>query len=161
MPDLSYQELIEPVARALLGEPNERLSKPDELRFGTHGSVAVDLAKGTFYDHEANEGGGVLDLVRIKSDSAKTRADAAKWLEHAGFVQGGKKSNGHDQNLKNTNQQKTPHPCLEPTPSHEVMAQRAAAHADRGGHLRLLRRSRGAGVSGAALRAQDIPPAPP
>ena len=121
MPDLSYQELIEPVARALLGEPNERLSKPDELRFGTHGSVAVDLAKGTFYDHESNEGGGVLDLVRIKSDSAKTRADAAKWLEHAGFVQGGKKSNGHDQNLKNTNQQKTPHPCLEPTPSHEVM----------------------------------------
>ena len=121
MPDLSYQELIEPVARALLGEPNERLSKPNELRFGTHGSVAVDLAKGTFYDHESNEGGGVLDLVRIKSDSAKTRADAAKWLEHAGFVQGGKKSNGHDQNLKNTNQQKTPHPCLEPTPSHEVM----------------------------------------
>ena len=97
MPDLSYQELIEPVARALLGEPNERLSKPNELRFGTHGSVAVDLAKGTFYDHESNEGGGVLDLVRIKSDSAKTRADAAKWLEHAGFVQGGKKSNGHDQ----------------------------------------------------------------
>ena len=90
MPDLSYQELIEPVARALLGEPNERLSKPDELRFGTHGSVAVDLAKGTFYDHESNEGGGVLDLVRIKSDSAKTRADAAKWLEHAGFVQGAK-----------------------------------------------------------------------
>ena len=121
MPDLSYQELIEPVARALLGEPNERLSKPDELRFGTHGSVAVDLAKGTFYDHESNEGGGVLDLVRIKSDSAKTRSDAAKWLEHAGFVQGGKKSNGHDQNLKNTNQQKTPHPCLEPTPRHEVM----------------------------------------
>ena len=68
MPDLSYQELIEPVARALLGEPNERLSKPDELRFGTHGSVAVDLAKGTFYDHEANHGGGVLDLVRIKSE---------------------------------------------------------------------------------------------
>ena len=121
MPDLEYQELIEPVARALLGEPNERLSKPNELRFGTHGSVAVDLAKGTFYDHESNEGGGVLDLVRIKIDSAKTRADAAKWLEHAGFVQGGKKSNGHDQNLKNTNQQKTPHTCLEPTPSHEVM----------------------------------------
>ena len=25
MPNLSYQELIEPVARALLGEPNERV----------------------------------------------------------------------------------------------------------------------------------------
>ena len=121
MPELQYQELMEPVARYLLGEPNARLSKPDELRFGAHGSVAVDLATGTFYDHEANEGGGVLDLVRLKSDSAKTRTDAAKWLERAGFLNVGKKSNGHDQNLKNTNQQKTPHTCLEPTPSHEVM----------------------------------------
>ena len=121
MPELQYQELMEPVARYLLGEPNARLSKPDELRFGAHGSVALDLATGTFYDHEANEGGGVLDLVRLKSDSAKTRTDAAKWLERAGFLNVVKKSNGHDQNLKNTNQQKTPHPCLEPTPSHEVM----------------------------------------
>mgnify|MGYP000517641556 CR=1 FL=1 len=121
MPELQYQELMEPVARYLLGEPNARLSKPDELRFGTHGSVAVDLATGTFYDHEANEGGGVLDLVRLKSDSTKTRTDAAKWLERAGFLNGVKKSNGHDQNLKNTNQQKTPHTCLELEPSHEVM----------------------------------------
>lgn len=121
MPELQYQELMEPVARYLLGEPNARLSKPDELRFGAHGSVALDLATGTFYDHEANEGGGVLDLVRLKSDSAKTRTDAAKWLERAGFLNVVKKSNGHDQNLKNTNQQKTPHPCLELEPSHEVM----------------------------------------
>ena len=121
MSELQYQELMEPVARYLLGEPNARLSKPDELRFGTHGSVAVDLATGTFYDHEANEGGGVLDLVRLKSDSAKTRTDAAKWLERAGFLNVVKKSNGHDQNLKTANQQKTPHPCLELEPSHEVM----------------------------------------
>lgn len=80
MPDLEYQELMEPVARALLGEPNERLSKPDELRFGTHGSVAVDLVKGTFYDHEANQGGGVLDLARYKIESIQTNKDAAQWV---------------------------------------------------------------------------------
>src|SRR5262249_37086100 len=34
------------------------------LRFGTHGSLAVDLGKGVFYDHEADEGGGVLDLIK-------------------------------------------------------------------------------------------------
>ena len=127
MPELQYQELMEPVARYLLGEPNARLSKPDELRFGAHGSVAVDLATGTFYDHEANEGGGVLDLVRLKSDSTKTRTDAAKWLERAGFLNVVKKSNGHDQNLKTANQQKTPHPCLELEPSHEVMKSWAQA----------------------------------
>ena len=58
---------MQTVARHLLGEPNASLSKPGELRFGTHGSVSVNLEKGTFYDHEANEGGGVLDLItRVK-----------------------------------------------------------------------------------------------
>lgn len=121
MPKLEYLEMMEPVSRALLGEPNERLSKPDELRFGTHGSVCVDLTKGTFYDHEANQGGGVLDLVRFKEGSAKTRADAAQWLERNGFLKGVKKSNGHDQNFKNTYQPETPHSCLKQTPNHEVM----------------------------------------
>lgn len=121
MPNLEYLPLMEPVARVLLGEPNERLSKPDELRFGTHGSVSVDLVKGTFYDHEANEGGGVLDLICLKEGSAQTRADAAKWLERAGFLRGLKKSNGHDQNFKNTNPLQTPHPHPEQTPNHEVM----------------------------------------
>jgi putative DNA primase/helicase len=55
--------LIEPVARRLLGEPNRKLSSKTELRFGSRGSMSVDLAKGTFFDHEIGEGGGVLDLV--------------------------------------------------------------------------------------------------
>jgi hypothetical protein len=55
--------LMEPIARELLGEPNRSLSKPDELRFGKHGSLSVDLTKGTYYDHEAGKGGGVLDLI--------------------------------------------------------------------------------------------------
>jgi len=57
---------IGPVARDLLGEPNERLSSKTELRFGTNGSMAVDLGKGTWFDHEAGEGGGVLDLLRVR-----------------------------------------------------------------------------------------------
>jgi hypothetical protein len=48
---------MEPTARILLGEPNKRLSKPAELRFGTHGSMAINLKKGTFYDHENGRGG--------------------------------------------------------------------------------------------------------
>ncbi|MDG2570617.1 hypothetical protein P7L87_23950 [Vibrio parahaemolyticus] len=53
------------VAQAVWGEPNNRLSTPGrELRFGSHGSRSVDLQKGTWYDHEADEGGGVLDLVK-------------------------------------------------------------------------------------------------
>ncbi len=67
-----------PVARELLGEPNESLSSDDELRFGTHGSVAVNLKKGTYYDHEAGEGGGTLDLVMRRRHADK--AAALQWL---------------------------------------------------------------------------------
>ena len=55
---------IETVAKALLGEPNHKLSTKSELRWGNRGSMSVDLVKGTWFDHEAEEGGGVIDLIR-------------------------------------------------------------------------------------------------
>ena len=54
---------MEPVARKLLGEPNRGLSTKTELRFGTNGSLSVNLEKGTWFSHEDGEGGGVLDLI--------------------------------------------------------------------------------------------------
>ena len=44
-------------------EPNRRLSKKLELRFGTNGSKSVDLEKGVYFDHESNEGGDAIDLI--------------------------------------------------------------------------------------------------
>src|SRR5690242_15432129 len=75
---------MQPVAAALLGEPNRRLSNGKELRYGTHGSLSVDLEAGTWFDHERDEGGGVLDLVRrqLRSD----RRGALAWLREQGFV---------------------------------------------------------------------------
>jgi hypothetical protein len=73
-----------PVAREILGEPNRALSSAHELRFGTHGSISVDLRKGTWFDHEANEGGGCLDFLRIKGGGLEGR-DAFEWLEQKGF----------------------------------------------------------------------------
>ena len=52
------------IAKTLLGEPNERFSKGSELRWGSFGSLSVDLEKGTFFDHEVGEGGGLVDLIR-------------------------------------------------------------------------------------------------
>jgi hypothetical protein len=46
---------IEPIARRLLGTPNEELSTRGQLRFGTNGSVAVDIAgpkQGAWFDFE-------------------------------------------------------------------------------------------------------------
>lgn len=76
-----FAALIEPVARHLFGEPNGKLSRGDELRFGTNGSLRVTLHgdhRGTWRDHESGHGGGVLDLVIHKQGG--DRAAAASWL---------------------------------------------------------------------------------
>lgn len=80
-----YSELvIEPVARELLGEPNAALSKGDDMRFGSNGSMAVDVAGNRWYSHEDDTGGGVLDLLahQLGLDS---RAEQLSWLENNGF----------------------------------------------------------------------------
>jgi Protein of unknown function (DUF3631) len=83
-PETDFAPLMGQTARALLGEPNADLSKSTELRFGNHGSIAVDLKKGTFYDHENQVGGGVLDLVvRVKGG---THVDAVQWLQQQGIL---------------------------------------------------------------------------
>ena len=63
-----FAHAMGPVARAILGEPTEHNHMKGELRFGTRGSLSVDLGAGTFYDHEAGIGGGVLDFVQIRKN---------------------------------------------------------------------------------------------
>ena len=59
-----FADLMRDVAIVLCDKPNEHLSKANELRFGTNGSLSIKIEgpeKGTFYDHEEGVGGGVLD----------------------------------------------------------------------------------------------------
>jgi hypothetical protein len=59
---LDFNSLMEPVALRLLGPPTQRHG--NEWRYRNRGSLVINIEKGTFYDHEANKGGGVLDLIR-------------------------------------------------------------------------------------------------
>jgi hypothetical protein len=68
------------VAKALLGPPNAHLSDDKLWRYGTHGSLSVDLTKNVWHDHETNRGGGVLDL--IIRERGGDRAEALRWLNH-------------------------------------------------------------------------------
>ena len=77
--------LIGHVAELLLGEPNARHSKPDDARYGTNGSLSVVPSNNTFFDHEANEGGGVLDFI-VRSNAAKDRREAGQWLDKSGLT---------------------------------------------------------------------------
>src|SRR5262249_54257995 len=73
------------------GEPNNHLSRANELRFGTNGSLKVDLKLGTWFDFEENEGGGVLDLIKRQLFFTTSR-ECFAWLEHEGLWKGNGKS---------------------------------------------------------------------
>ncbi len=78
----NFKQYIETVAISLLGEPQSR--RGDEWRYGTHGSLAVDVVDGTWYDHENELGGGVLDLVMRETGRASVKA-AIRWMEEQGI----------------------------------------------------------------------------
>lgn len=80
---LDFTDLMPRVALHLLGEPNPRLSRGDEMRWGTHGSLSVDKAKGTYFDHEIKVGGGAIDL--IMRERGCDLAGAMAWLESEGL----------------------------------------------------------------------------
>jgi hypothetical protein len=90
-PRYDLTTLMEPVARKLLGEPNEGLSSGHELRFGTRGSMAVDLKKGSWFDHEAGNGGGPLELV--ERETGRKGVERFEWIEQEGLRD--KKSRSH------------------------------------------------------------------
>lgn len=76
-----FADLMEPVARRLFGDPVPHLSSKDEWRYGSRGSLSIKVGgphKGTWNDHEAASGGGVLDL--IAREKGGDRKDAMEWL---------------------------------------------------------------------------------
>jgi len=61
------RDQIETLATSLLGEPNKVLSSRRQLRWGSGGSFALEVAgqkRGIWIDHESGEGGDPLALIR-------------------------------------------------------------------------------------------------
>jgi hypothetical protein len=73
-----FARVMLPVAIQLLGEPNREVSTSRNPRWGTRGSLSIDPAKGTWFDNETGQGGGVLDFVMTELRVQKP--DAVKWL---------------------------------------------------------------------------------
>jgi hypothetical protein len=82
--DGDFARLIGPVARQLLGEPNPAHSSRGNLRWGTNGSMSVDLVKGVWHDHESGEGGGTIRLIEVRARTDK--AGALAWLRRNGHL---------------------------------------------------------------------------
>jgi hypothetical protein len=79
---IDFANLIESVARRLLGEPNATLSTREELRWGSKGSLAVDIKRGRWYNHETKEGGGCLDFIRHHASG-----DPFDWLRKERLIE--------------------------------------------------------------------------
>ena len=86
---------IADLARDLLGEPNRELSSAQQLRFGTHGSVAVEIGgenAGRWYDHEQGAGGDGLELVKHRRRVVNGEALdwARQWLGLPAYTPSGR-----------------------------------------------------------------------
>jgi hypothetical protein len=78
---------IEPVALRLEDQSklNRKMTKPGrELRYGTNGSMKIDLVKNVFSDFETNASGGVIDYVMHKLGCNK--GQALDWLDREGYL---------------------------------------------------------------------------
>src|SRR6516165_5667843 len=76
---IDFNALMEPVALRLLGEPTQKHA--NEWRYGSRGSLVIDIVNGRWFDHEANKGGGVFDLIRCHG-----HAQPAAWLRSEGLI---------------------------------------------------------------------------
>jgi hypothetical protein len=77
--DQDFRDLMNAVAQELLGKPNRKMSSGKTMRYGTRGSLSVDLKAGTWYDHENQVGGGALDLI-MREKGLTSRVDAVRWM---------------------------------------------------------------------------------
>jgi len=79
-PDLA--QLMPTVAKALFGEPPAKERRGTDWRYRRKGSLSIDVAKGAWFDYEAAEGGGVLDLIRRERKCSV--GEALRWIENIG-----------------------------------------------------------------------------
>ena len=84
MTDIDFGTIAELVAAELLGEPNRRLSRGTDWRYGNRGSLSVDVDRAVWRDHETGEGGGLLDL--IEREVGCDRAGSLAWLRSRGYL---------------------------------------------------------------------------
>lgn len=80
-----FARLLGPVVRELLGEPQEKRRGGQEWRYGTHGSLKVEIDQGVWHDHEANIGGGTLKLLEHRAGLDKPAA--LDWLRERKLIE--------------------------------------------------------------------------
>ncbi|RUQ96664.1 conjugative transfer relaxase/helicase TraI [Legionella septentrionalis] len=76
---------FENLAHHLLGEPNQKLSSSNNLRYGSKGSLSLNLQKGLWHNFETGEKGNALQLIAMQmgfSDFKDTVGYAKDYLNY-------------------------------------------------------------------------------
>ncbi len=78
-------ERIVELAHTLLGQPNKSLSTSTQLRYGSKGSLAIEIQdpkRGQWFDHEQGKGGAGLELIcsELNLDTGAACEWALDWL---------------------------------------------------------------------------------
>jgi hypothetical protein len=91
-----FAAIMPEVAKIVFDElsiaPNKHMSSSAETRYGTNGAISVDHPAGTYFDHEDQIGGGVLDLLRAFKGYEKP--EALEWLQERGLIKRKERQNG-------------------------------------------------------------------
>jgi hypothetical protein len=104
---LNYSGLMSEIAFALLGERTRKHHGGREWRYGRYGSHSVGLHKNVYCDHEAGQGGGVLDLI-VRENGGDHR-DAVEWLDAKGTrITSNARKNGQIDNANHTRREHDP-----------------------------------------------------
>jgi hypothetical protein len=86
--DIDFAAHMETVALDLRGRPSSKHG--NEWRYGANGSLSIDIKRGTFFDHENNKGGGVVEFIQ----SEKPGTDALDYLRGLGCIEKPRPGNG-------------------------------------------------------------------
>ena len=70
MENIDWQRIAPEIAKQILGEPTSTSST--ELRFGSKGSLCINLESGTFFDFESDIGGGMVDFIKHHNQDVTT-----------------------------------------------------------------------------------------
>src|SRR5437867_983831 len=68
------------------GEPSQESAK--ELRWGIHGSRSLKRETGQWFDHERNEGGSTIEL--LKRELGLSFSECRAWLQDEGLIGSGR-----------------------------------------------------------------------
>ena len=78
--------LFPEIVRTLIPqEPSSTSHGGQQVRYGTYGSLAINFDEGSWFDHERQVGGGVLDFIRDQV-GLDSKAQAMQWLEDKNFI---------------------------------------------------------------------------